>query len=329
MSLFGKVAKIATGGIMGATLGSLGGLVRTAAPPQTNYMDAANKQGTANVEAARQTAQISNPNINTPFGSQTVSYGANGSPTLTQSYSPGVQSLIDRINSPLDTSGIPQSPINAGTTAQDAILSRLEPQIQRSRDQMASRLANQGIPIGSEAYNNDLKDQGQQENDLRIQAALQGLNLDQNAHNQAFQEQSYERGLPINELGALRSALGFQPYQGASVTPAPIFSAAQAQGQQATDIYNAQQASRSNMLGGLMGLGGTLGAASILSDRRAKTDIKRIGKTDSGLPVYTYKYKGDDTTHMGVMAQEVKKVEPEAVSMVEGGLMAVDYSKVH
>lgn len=78
------------------------------------------------------------------------------------------------------------------------------------------------------------------------------------------------------------------------------------------------------------GLGSMADIASMLmklSDRRAKEDIKRVGKTDDGLNIYTYKYKGLPTTEMGVMAQEVQKKNPNAVGRM-GGLLAVDYSKV-
>lgn len=80
---------------------------------------------------------------------------------------------------------------------------------------------------------------------------------------------------------------------------------------------------------GLMGmLGFGLQAAPLLfSDRRLKEDIEKVGKTDDGLPVYTYRYKGSPTVHMGVMAQEVQKKKPEAVHKV-GGFLAVDYGAI-
>lgn len=65
-----------------------------------------------------------------------------------------------------------------------------------------------------------------------------------------------------------------------------------------------------------------------LSDRRAKTDIKRVGKTDGGLPIYTYRIKGDDRVQMGVMADEVETKKPSAVKTTRSGLKAVDYSKI-
>lgn len=89
------------------------------------------------------------------------------------------------------------------------------------------------------------------------------------------------------------------------------------------------QSSRTSGGGGILGaLGFGLQAAPLLfSDRRLKEDIHRVGKTDDGLPVYTYRYKGDQTVHMGVMAQDVEKVKPNAVHKV-GKYKAVDYGAI-
>ena len=64
------------------------------------------------------------------------------------------------------------------------------------------------------------------------------------------------------------------------------------------------------------------------SDRRLKTDIKRVGYTDDGMPIYKYKYKGDpeEKTQIGFMADEVEKKHPEAVG-VAAGFKTVDYDK--
>ena len=97
--------------------------------------------------------------------------------------------------------------------------------------------------------------------------------------------------------------------------------------QQANAANAAASASRSS---GLMGMVGSIGAAAVplmFSDKRLKTDIKKVGKTNDGLPVYTYKYKGDDKTQMGVMAQDVEKKNPSAVKTIDG-FKAVNYSKV-
>lgn len=83
------------------------------------------------------------------------------------------------------------------------------------------------------------------------------------------------------------------------------------------------------------GLAGTLGGAAIgalskapflamLSDRRMKENIERVGALDDGLPVYAFNYKGDDTPRIGLMAQDVEKEIPEAVRSIVGDMKVVD-----
>jgi len=89
----------------------------------------------------------------------------------------------------IDVSNIAQGPINAGTTAQQAILSRLSPQLQGERQALQTQLINQGLRPGGEAYNSAMSAQMQKENDLLLQAAAQGISLDQAARQQQFAEQ--------------------------------------------------------------------------------------------------------------------------------------------
>lgn len=77
------------------------------------------------------------------------------------------------------------------------------------------------------------------------------------------------------------------------------------------------------------GLGRFIGGAMTLaSDRRTKTDIKKIGKTKDGLNLYEYKYIGYPDIHVGVMADEVEKIKPEALGPTIMGFKTVDYSKL-
>lgn len=90
---------------------------------------------------------------------------------------------------------------------------------------------------------------------------------------------------------------------------------------------NSQQAANTSAISSAAG--SIIGILAGLSDKRAKKDIKRVGKTDKGLPIYTYKYKGSDTTVMGVMAQEVKKKQPKALGPTLGDLLTVNYAEVN
>lgn len=74
-------------------------------------------------------------------------------------------------------------------------------------------------------------------------------------------------------------------------------------------------------------IGNVASAAIKRSDRNSKTNIKKVGKTNSGLPIYTFKYKGENQTQMGVMAQDVEKKNPKAVGLING-IKGVDYSKI-
>lgn len=86
----------------------------------------------------------------------------------------------------INQSNVAQMPINAGTTAQQAIESRLAPQQQRDRTSLETQLTNQGLRPGGEAYNNAMTILGQQQNDAQQQAVLNGLNLDMSANQQGF-----------------------------------------------------------------------------------------------------------------------------------------------
>ena len=125
--------------------------------------------------------------------------------------------------------------------------------------------------------------------------------------------------------------------------------------------YNAQNAASGNFMNGLLGLGaaamsggalsglaGAGGAAAgtgigvgsfnpglssfIGSDQNIKENISKVGSLDNGINVYKFDYKPEykDTwghgSHIGVMAQEVEKVIPEAVATHEDGYKLVNYA---
>lgn len=86
--------------------------------------------------------------------------------------------------------------------------------------------------------------------------------------------------------------------------------------------------SGSSILGAGMGLAGLgLQAYSAFSDPRLKNDHGVIGRTHDGQPLHLFHYKGDPRPQIGLMADEVERVKPDAVSRHESGFRVVDYSK--
>jgi hypothetical protein len=241
---------------------------------------------------------------------------------------------------------------------EEALMARLNPQLDRDRASLETRLANQGVVSGSEAHKQAFDAFGRQSNDARMQAilsagqeqnrlydleqrrvgqaneAIQGdyantMSSDQaqqTLRQQALQEAMALRNQPLSELAQLLHGSSptipqFQGWDGPTVANTPIgeyFYRSAAMNQQAALAQSQQQ---NAMMGGAFG---ALGNLFMMSDRRVKEDIEKVGRLDNGLPIFSYRYKGDDTPQIGLMAQDVEKVHPEAVANF-GGLKAVRY----
>ena len=66
-----------------------------------------------------------------------------------------------------------------------------------------------------------------------------------------------------------------------------------------------------------------------LSDIRLKENITRTGISKSGIPIYTFSYKGDSQLWSGTMAQDLLSLNREdAVGIMNNGYYGVDYSKI-
>jgi hypothetical protein len=64
------------------------------------------------------------------------------------------------------------------------------------------------------------------------------------------------------------------------------------------------------------------------SDMRLKHDIMLLGYLENGLPFYRFAYTGSNAAYVGVMAQDVQKVDPHAVTMGPDGYMRVYYERL-
>jgi len=214
---------------------------KPSAPPAPDYAAAATAQGAANVDAARTSSKMSNPNITNPYGTQTVQYGVNGDPDqaqVTQTLSPTQQKLFDQnnqisqdygnlaqgamanvakqnIGSPLDMTNIPAQAVagqQGWQNAYDAITQRNQPFMDRQEAMQKTQLANQGLAPDSAAYKNAMMDLSQQQNNFNLGAQAQATDqqqaqfgMDTNARQNAINQANSLRELPMNEANALRS----------------------------------------------------------------------------------------------------------------------------
>ena len=198
--------------------------------------------------------------------------------------------------------------------AYDLASPRILAQQGQNEDQLRTTLANKGIREGSAAWNAEMARMTNANTDQLNQLALTG-------RGQAFNEALTSRNQPINELSALLSG---------SQVSMPQFAATPQTGVGGVDYtglvnnqYQAQAQQAGAMNGGLFGLLGT--GLSLFSDERLKMNIRRVGQTDEGTPVYTYQYIWGGPVMMGVIAQDV----PDAAEMDPSGFLRVDYAKVH
>lgn len=242
----------------------------------------------------------------------------------------------------IDLSGLPELRTDFGQQAQelerasfDRAMGLLSPVFDQRQKELESGLINRGLPVGSEAANDQLNLFAQQRNNAELAAAQDAVaagrgeqsrlfGLNQAARNQGLSETSFLRNQPFNELSAALSGSQLGQFQGQPINAAPVdiigANALQQQAQLAN--FNAQNQFRSDILGGLFGLGSA--GIGLASDRRLKTDIRRVGETDDGTPIYVYRYIGGGPFHMGVMADEV---DPSIVEDLNG-FKAVDYGRL-
>ena len=257
---------------------------KQSAPQAPDYTAAAEKTSAGNLEAAKYATRANRVNQYTPYGNLTYNENGDGTWTQTQTLTPQAQATLDKqqalsdkyadtasqgfdkvqgllANPQLDMSQLPTRGIDVGKTAQEAIMSRLQPQLAQQDEALRTRLANQGITLGSDAYGKEMTAQGQRGNDLQLQAALQGINLDQANRAGALQEQAYIQDRPLNLVNALRSGAQvqspqFQGYAQQATTQGPNYSGAAGQQYQAgLDATNAANAETSGMMSGLFGIG--------------------------------------------------------------------------
>lgn len=177
------------------------------------------------------------------------------------------------------------------------------------QEQLARTLASSALPAYQNAYSQERQNQ------------LNAMNL--------APQFDYAQANALGGLGAANEARSLQqynaPWQNLSNYAQAIsgnYGAVQnVQAPWNSQIYDNAQSERDANFG----LAGQ--AFSMFSDVRLKENIERIGTADEGYGIYRYNYKGDDTPLIGVLAQEVEQVKPEAVGEV-AGFKTVNYKMI-
>lgn len=270
-------------------------------PPDPNVTSAA--QTTSNVNTAVANAVLGNTNQITPTGSLT--YNQIGTQTVdgrevpryeaVTTLSPEQQALYnsqvgvsqgtadlanryvgriaDATSQPFSYEGAPNAPQYDEAYRQqalDTILQRNQGNMDRDRAALETRLSNQGIGIGSEAWANAMSDFNRGVNDFRLGADIQSGQEATNAFNLGAQtrdrwiaEQTNLRNQPINEVSAL---LGtgpgvqgpqFVPTQSPQVQPTDVAGNINNAYQGQLASWQQQQQQQGAALGGLFSLLGS------------------------------------------------------------------------
>lgn len=331
-------------------------------PPAPDYTGAAQATGASALENTRAQASLNRPDINTPLGSQ--SWKMIGPDQYEQNITLSPEGQIQfenesKMNELMGKLGIKQlegssemlaQPFDINAVGggqqeiQDALYRRstsmLDPQYEHAEDKERDRLANQGFQTGTEGYDNAIGNFDRAKafayGDARDRAIVGG----QDARKQAVQEALLARQTPLNEINALKTGSQVQMPQFQATAPsgqsAPTdyLGATTAAGQFSQGLYGNQVAETNAQRQAVASMGtmaalyammpAAAPAAALASDRRLKRDIVKISNDPRGFGIYKFKYLWSNIEYIGVMADELEKVMPEAVTEI-GGYKAVYY----
>ena len=271
---------------------------RNTAPPQIDPAATARAQSAANKETATTQAQLNMMNQYTPQGSLEYSQNgtwADGTPkyTATQTLTPNQQRIADlgeqgsigygeagnallnnvkgTLSTPVDMAQFGAAPTydeNFRLQQRQNMIQRAQPNFDQSRSALETRLANQGIQQGSQAYTAAMDDYNRGYNDFLLGADLNAGNAAageygrmQTARQNQINEAYLPRNQELNTLSALLSGSQVSSPQFVSTPQTQVAgvdtSAALGMNQQNALMQQQLAASQNNaMMGGLSGLGG-------------------------------------------------------------------------
>lgn len=235
------------------------------------------------------------------------------------------QTLSSRPDYVYTVDGSDEARQRAENAVYNSYVDKLTPQFANQTADLETKLQNQGLSVGSEAYQRAMTDLQNAQNDALNQAAYNSVSAGQNAFSNSLSDNiasgnftNGARMLPVSEILSLIS----NSPSGYDVTQAKfnLLNGAFADKYQLQRQYDNDQAAR------LRETAKTAASiAASLSDIRFKENLHKVGKLDNGLDVYLFNYKNDKTPRLGLIAQQVRKIRPEAVIEDKSGYLSVRY----
>lgn len=270
---------VASPGVVGSNSDGTGGSKKNApAPPP--FQEAAEAQARSSADATNAQTAANRPNQSTPFASSQWTQLPNGQWMQSTGFAGGLGNLASSLTGqaqqsagqPLDFGGVPALTSGADareqaiTSAYGAATSRLDPAWQQREEGLRTRLLNQGLSEGSEAYQNAMGNLGRERTDAYNQAlasaigqgtaagqALFGQSLA--GRQQGISEALQRRALPLAEIGQLTNFLHMPSFQGAGAAqPTQFLPAALAAGDYAMRGWQAQQQADADRMRGVFDL---------------------------------------------------------------------------
>jgi hypothetical protein len=213
-------------------------------------------------------------------------------PYLGDLYQQGARGVTDDVNAQFSQAG------RYGSGAQTNVLSR--------------NLGDMWTNMASGAYENDrnraLSAAGQMDsNKLAATDRLSGMyDLSQRGNKDLIGAGSLLQNQQQNEIDAQMKAWDFNQNRNRNNIDWLRDSATQLGNVGGTQTGEGDNPNHKSAMDNILGLGSSLGAAWLMSDRRLKADIEPLGADSSGLNWYRYRYVWDEpgTERVGVMADE-------------------------
>lgn len=274
-------------------------------------------------------------------------------------YAPGVQALFDQLlankgiaggqagdlltaraygsANPEDVVGNLSSGITGGIM--DQWRSFHTPFFEQAKDRLHTQLSNRGLIPGQPAYDAAMRE-------LETNQGLTINNLIGTVGSKAYElagglyKMPAELAMLLGQFGSPASATQDFASNTPQVQPPNLIGAQANMSQQMNDIWKAQTQKYGDLWGSLGNIGGSVlggwassptGGAMLssmfaLSDARYKTDIVPMGTSINGIPVYSFRFPWEQRRRLGMLAQEVEKIMPDAVATVDD-VKFVDYAR--